>query len=225
VSKKRDKDRQRGYPRAVKLTRIAPVAAAGGLLGAALWWRKHPTACPYSQRFWVQAPHPFITRERLRDALAPSAGERLLEVGPGTGYYTLPVARSLHPDGVLDIFDLQPEMLEYTARAAREQGLGNIVTTQGDARSLPYQDDTFDGAFLVATLGEVPDQDAALRELSRVLKPGGRLVVGEVFGDPHWVRLGVLRQRAQGASFRFEQRVGGALGYFARFRARPLATE
>ena len=35
-------------------------------LGAALWWRKNPSACPYGQRFWVEAPHPIITRERLR---------------------------------------------------------------------------------------------------------------------------------------------------------------
>lgn len=37
--------------------------------GAAAWWRKHPSACPYGQRFWIEAPHPFITRERLHEAL------------------------------------------------------------------------------------------------------------------------------------------------------------
>ena len=41
-------------------------AAALATLGAALWWRKNPSACPYGQRFWVQAPHPIISRERLR---------------------------------------------------------------------------------------------------------------------------------------------------------------
>ncbi|MEA2369594.1 MAG: hypothetical protein QOH38_2312, partial [Thermoleophilaceae bacterium] len=45
--------------------------AAAALLGAALWWRKNPSACPYGQRFWVEAPHPLITRDRLREALAP----------------------------------------------------------------------------------------------------------------------------------------------------------
>src|SRR4030081_2614855 len=89
-----------------QLARRAIPAAAAGLVGAALWWRTHPSACPYNQRFWVQAPHPFITRSRLRVALAPQPGERLLEVGPGTGYYTLPVAEWLEPGGIVEIFDL-----------------------------------------------------------------------------------------------------------------------
>jgi hypothetical protein len=50
-----------------------------------------------------------------------------------------------------------------------------------------------------------------------VLKPSGRLVVGELLGDPHVVFPGRLRQRAQSAGLRFERRVGSVLGYFARF--------
>jgi ubiquinone/menaquinone biosynthesis C-methylase UbiE len=203
----------------MKVAGITTAFSAGALLAAALWWRTHPSACPYSQRFWVEAPHPLITRSRLRDALEPSRGERLLELGPGTGYYTLPVAEWIGPNGTLEILDLQREMLDHTMKAAHERGLENIVGREGDARSLPYNDNTFDGAFLVTMLGEVPDQDAALRELARVIKPGGHLVVGELFGDPHWVRSAVLEQRAARAGLQFERRVGGALGYFARFRS------
>ena len=73
---------------------------------------------------------------------------------------------------------------------------------------------------MTVTLGEVPDQDAALRELRRVLKPSGRLVVGEIFGDPHMVTFGSLRAGAEAAGLQFEQRLGGRLAYFARFHAR-----
>src|SRR5690349_24642439 len=104
------------------------VLLGGALLAvtaAALWWRRNPSACPYNQRFWVQAPHPFITRARLKDALMPQPGETVLEIGPGTGYYSLDVARWIAP-GTLHVFDLQQEMLDHTMRRAAEQGVENI---------------------------------------------------------------------------------------------------
>jgi ubiquinone/menaquinone biosynthesis C-methylase UbiE len=195
--------------------RTAGIAGAG-ILGAALWWRRNPSACPYNQRFWVEAPHPLITRPRLREALAPAPGQRLLEVGPGTGYYALDVAGWIAP-GHLDVFDIQQEMLDHTLLRAEQRGIGNIVALQGDARELPFAADTFDAAYLITVLGEIPDQQAALRELARVVKPGGRVVVGELFGDPHWVSPGKLRAHAERAGLRFEHRIGGPLGYFARF--------
>ena len=196
------------------------LGGAAAVAGAALWWRKNPSACPYSQRFWVEAPHPLITCARLREMLDVEPGERILEVGPGTGYYTLDVAEWVKPDGRVDILDLQPEMLDHTMRRAGERGLANVTPTQSDATSMPYVDGSFDAAYLVTVLGEIPDQDAALRELARVLKPGGRLVVGELIGDPHYVRLGPLRLRASGAGLTYESRAGNALGFFARF-AKP----
>jgi SAM-dependent methyltransferase len=193
------------------------LGAAAVVAGAALWWRKNPSACPYGQRFWVEAPHPLITRQRLREILDPRPGERILEVGPGTGYYTLDVAEWIKPGGQMDILDLQQEMLDHTMRRAEERGLSNVTPTQSDATGMPYQEGTYDAAFLVTVLGEIPDQDAALRELARVLKPGGRLVVGELLGDPHYVRLAPVRLRASGVGLAYERRVGNALGYFARF--------
>ncbi|MFL5906126.1 MAG: class I SAM-dependent methyltransferase, partial [Solirubrobacterales bacterium] len=109
------------------------LGGAAAVAGAALWWRKNPSACPYGQRFWVEAPHPLITRPRLREILDPKPGERVLEVGPGTGYYTLEVADQIKPDGELDILDLQQEMLDHTMRRAGEQGFTNITPTQSDA--------------------------------------------------------------------------------------------
>jgi ubiquinone/menaquinone biosynthesis C-methylase UbiE len=200
---------------------IRRLAAAGAaaVVGAAFWWRKNPSACPYSQRFWVEAPHPFITRERLREILEPRPGERVLEVGPGTGYYALPVAGWLAPDGRLDVVDLQQEMLDHTSGRAREQGLGNLVPTRADATALPYPDDSFDAAYLVAVLGEIPDQGAALRELRRVVKPSGRIVVGELFGDPHMVTHGALRNRAAASGLQVDHKLGGRLWHFTRLRA------
>jgi ubiquinone/menaquinone biosynthesis C-methylase UbiE len=194
------------------------LAAGLGVAGAALWWRKNPSACPYSQRFWVDAPHPFITRARLRSVLDPAAGERILEVGPGTGYYALPVARWLGPSGRLDVLDVQQEMLDHTLRRAAAEEIANIAAERADAQEMPYADDTFDAAYLVTVLGEIPDQDAALRELRRVVKPGGRIVVGELFGDPHMVMHRSLRDRAAAAGLTVDHKLGGPLWHFTRLR-------
>jgi ubiquinone/menaquinone biosynthesis C-methylase UbiE len=197
------------------MTRLALLALAA-LAAAALWWRRNPSACPYNQRFWVEAPHPLITRPRLKEILAPQPGERILEVGPGTGYYALPVAGWLAPGGTLEVLDVQRAMLDHTLGRAAEQGLDGIVATLADATEMPYEDASMDGAYLVTVLGEIPDQEAALRELHRVVRPGGRIVVGELFGDPHWVSPAKLRERAERAGLRFERRSGSPLGYFAR---------
>jgi SAM-dependent methyltransferase len=201
----------------------AGAAAAGavlaGVLGVALWWRRNPSPCPYGQRFWVELPHPSITRARLGEILGPAAGQSVLEVGPGTGYYSLDVANRLGEGGRLATFDIQQEMLDHTHGRAREAGLVNVGATRGDARALPYADDEFDAAFICMTLGEVPDVDAALGELRRVLRSGGRLVVGESYLDPHVVRPSALRERAEAAGLSFERRTGGPAGYFARFSA------
>jgi ubiquinone/menaquinone biosynthesis C-methylase UbiE len=191
-------------------------------LAAALWWRKNPSACPYGQRFWVEAPHPGITRKRLIGTLEPQPGERILEIGPGTGYYTFEIAARVD-GGQLDLFDIQQTMLDHVMREANRRGVTNVQAALGDAQSLPYADDSFDAVVLVTVLGEVPDQDRALREITRVLKPGGRLVVGELFGDPHMVTSGKLRERAERAGLTFARRVGSPLAFFARLEKPAVA--
>jgi ubiquinone/menaquinone biosynthesis C-methylase UbiE len=109
-------------------------------------------------------------------------------------------------------------MLDHTMRRAAEAGLDNVTPARADAREMPYEDDAFDGAFLVTVLGEIPDQDAALSELRRVVKPGGRIVVGELFGDPHMVTHKALRRRAEAAGLQVEGGLGGALWHYTRLQ-------
>jgi len=191
-------------------------AAAAATVGAALWWRKNPSACPYGQRFWVEAPHPIITRERLRSVLRPQPGERLLEIGVGTGYYSLDLAEWVAPEGTLELFDLQQKFLDHVMRAAEERGLSNLVATQGDATALPHEDASIDAVILTAVLGEIPDAAAALREIRRVLKPGGRLVVGELFGDPHFTTRASLERMGTEAGLQPAETSGNWFGFFAR---------
>jgi len=74
---------------------------------------------------------------------------------------------------------------------------------------------------MIGTLGEIPDVAAALRELRRVLRTGGRLVIGEAFIDPDYVSLPALEKKVKAAGFFLEHASGPRLAYFARFR--PVA--
>jgi ubiquinone/menaquinone biosynthesis C-methylase UbiE len=120
------------------------------------------------------------------------------------------------PAGTLELFDLQQEFLDHVMRAAPERGLTNLVPTQGDATQLPYEDASIDAVVLTAVLGEIPDTGGALREIRRVLKPSGRLVVGELFGDPHFTTRASLERMGAAASLGLAERSGNWFGYFAR---------
>ena len=199
------------------LVGVVAVVVLGGL--TRYWSVTEPGPMPYVLRWTLAFPRGNLSPAHLERLLAPRRGERMLEIGPGTGVYSIPIAKALGQDGSLDVLDVQQEMLDEVTAHARAAGVGNVTATRGDARTLPYSDDTFDAAYLVGVLGEIPDEARALRELRRVLKPEGRLVVGEVAIDPDFVRLGPLRERTGAAGFAFDRRQGNALSYLARFRA------
>ena len=154
-----------------------------------------------------------MSREGLREILAPQRGERVLEVGVGGGSYAMAVATDIAP-GRLDVVDVAPEMLEVTMRRARQRGVVNIHPALADVRYLPYGDETFDAAYTVAALG-IAGPDPALGELARVMRPTGRLVVGELFDDPHVLKADELKQRAARAGLRLANQRDFACGYFA----------
>ncbi|MDX1384136.1 MAG: methyltransferase domain-containing protein [Thermoanaerobaculia bacterium] len=180
---------------------------------------RYPSPIPYALRWTLRAPRGKQSAAHVRGLLEPRPGERVLEIGPGPGLHAVPVAASLVPGGRLEVLDVQLAMLRDVLKRAADREVVGIAATQGDACSLPYGDASFDAACLIGVLGEIPDGDAALRELRRVLKPGGRVVVGEVFFDPDFVRLGELERRMGLASFALDRKQGGSLSFLARFVA------
>lgn len=201
------------------------VAAICAGAAARAWSRKYPGPMPYLIRWVLLLPRGLQSAERLKVILQPRRGERVLEIGPGIGIHAVPIASSLRPDGVLEVFDVQQEMLDDLMRRAMRAGVDNIKAKQGDAQKLPYPDRIFDAAYLIGVLGEVPDEAAALRELRRVLKDDGRLVVGEIAADPDFISLRTLREKTADAGFVFEQKHGPGFVYFARFRPVDAPTD
>jgi SAM-dependent methyltransferase len=200
--------------------RIAPISWGTGALAAGAlarrWSRIYPAPMPHRLSWILYLSHPGLSPDALHRVLEPRPGERMLEIGPGIGHHALPTAQALSPGGRLDVLDLQPEMLADLARRAEQRGVANIVAIEGDAQQLPYPDATFDGAYLVTVLGEIPCADVALRELRRVLKPRGRIVLGELFLDPDYVSPGRLRALAGAAGLAFSRQAGSRFSYFAR---------
>jgi ubiquinone/menaquinone biosynthesis C-methylase UbiE len=169
---------------------------------------------PYAQRRLLDVPLPLLTRRRLDVLLQPRAGERVIEIGPGTGLQSLHVAPQLGAGGELTIVDVQQEMLDHVMARAAVRSISNISSHRADACALPFGDGEFDAAYLVTVLGEVPDRLAALTELRRVLRPGGRLVIGE-FADRHQVPIVTLVRLANQAGLHLRRRTGLPLAYYA----------
>jgi ubiquinone/menaquinone biosynthesis C-methylase UbiE len=197
--------------------RALAVVAAAAVATTAAWWYTDSAPYPYAQRRILDLPLPFLTNRRLDALLGIRPGERVLEVGPGTGLQALHVAGLLGDEGRLDIIDVQEEMLDHVMSRAQASGITSIAAAKADARQLPFPDATFDAAYLVTALGEIPDPAAAVRELRRVLKPTGRLVVGE-FLDRHYVPVVDLLRYGNTAGLELSGRLGPPLAYFARLR-------
>jgi ubiquinone/menaquinone biosynthesis C-methylase UbiE len=120
-----------------------------------------------------------VRRRRLvRAALAAEAGERVLDVGCGPGFYCAELLAEVGPDGAVVGVDSSAPMLALAGR--RCEGRGNVEFHEADATSLPVADASFDAALCVQVLEYVPDVAAGLGELYRVLRPGGRVVVWDV---------------------------------------------
>jgi arsenite methyltransferase len=107
-------------------------------------------------------------------------GERVVDVGCGAGIDSLIAARMVAPGGRAIGVDMTPAMLEKARRSAFEGGCTNVEFRQGLAESLPVLDGWADVVISNGVLNLVPDKDAALREMARVLKPGGRLHIGDI---------------------------------------------
>jgi SAM-dependent methyltransferase len=183
------------------------------------WSRNSRGPFPYSLRWILAMPHP-ISPGLLRRGVEPEAGNHILEIGPGTGRHAVQVAQWIAPTGTLDVFDIQQDMLDAVMHRGFDQGLSNIIPSRGQAGDqLPYPDGRFDAAYLVTVFGEIPDPDVALRELRRVLRPGGRLAVAEVLLDPDYTSLRELRSLVEARGFRFVRRHGSPFAYVAQFDA------
>ncbi len=111
--------------------------------------------------------------------LSPRQDAAIIEAGSGAGGFTCLLAQAA-PKGKVTALDESEEMLTATRGAVDAAGLGDrVIYQQGDITHIPLPDEAFDLAWSSRTIHHLPDQLAGVRELARVLKPGGRLALRE----------------------------------------------
>jgi ubiquinone/menaquinone biosynthesis C-methylase UbiE len=135
----------------------------------------------------------------IRRAMQPQAalirrsgiqpGMRVLEIGCGSGAYTLEMARAVGATGKVVALDIQPGMLEQLKNKltrSENTDIRNVEPLLASACQLPFQNGSFDAAFMITVLQEIPDKWRALAEVRRTLRPGGIVAVTEWLFDPDY---------------------------------------
>ncbi len=142
--------------------------------------------------------------ERMLEAAGLKLGDHVLDIAAGTGDQSLLAARLVGPGGSILATDISADMLTIAARVAQQEGLTNITTRVMDAEQLDLEDDTFDAVICRLGLMLLPHPERALREIRRVLKPGGKLaalVWSVPEHNPLWsLPLAILSKYARGTS-------------------------
>jgi demethylmenaquinone methyltransferase/2-methoxy-6-polyprenyl-1,4-benzoquinol methylase len=146
-------------------------------------------------------------RRKTVAALALPEGARVLDLATGTADLAMMIAR-LHPSAQVIGSDPSARMLEVGTDKVERDGLAERVALEiGDAQALPYEDDSFDGCCIAFGIRNVPDRNAALAEMARVTRPGGRVAVLEL-GEPS---VGWLSPVARFHVRKVIPRIGGML--------------
>jgi ubiquinone/menaquinone biosynthesis C-methylase UbiE len=199
------------------------LALVAALAAVSLIWRwasrKRSLPCPALLAWSLESPffQRFNGTQVTLDRLGLRPGQRIVEIGPGPGRLLIPAAQRVMPGGEAVGIDIQPKMIERLRARAAAAGVSNLTAIVGDATHAHVPEKTFDLAFLCEALGEIPDRAAALAQCHRAVKPGGRLAITELAGDPHYQRQSTVRRLAEAAGFRFKSARGRWWLYTAEF--------
>ena len=107
-------------------------------------------------------------------------GETVVDVGSGAGFDSLVAGRTEGPAGSVTGVDMTPDMLRKARRNARRMGASNVTFRKAFVEKLPVPDGSADVVISNGVINLVPDKEAALREIFRVLKPGGPLYLADI---------------------------------------------
>lgn len=163
----------------------------------------------------IQPPTQIIERSGIKK------GDRVLEIGCGSGAYTTFVAREVGKEGIVEALDIQPAMLaQLKKKLAKPENsdIQNIRLHESSAYQLPFEEGSIDLVYMITVLPEIPDQAKVLAEVWRVLKVNGILAVTEFFPDPDYPLSSTTSKKGEKAGFDVEGLFGNLWTYTVRFR-------
>lgn len=120
-------------------------------------------------------------RRSLKEIVREDAVQEILDIACGTGDFSIAIARRMSPGSRVTGVDLSEGMLAVMKEKLKEEGLEDcVVCGQGDSEAMDFEDGRFDCATIAFGIRNFEHREKALREILRVLKPGGRLVILEL---------------------------------------------
>jgi ubiquinone/menaquinone biosynthesis C-methylase UbiE len=178
--------------------------------------RRHSLPCPVWLRWLVELDNPFTKTNRaavIIEHLGIQPGMAVIDVGCGPGRLTIPLAKQVGEQGEVVAMDMQAGMIDRAKQKADESNLTNIRFLHAGVGEGKLETNQFDRALLVTVLGEIPDREAALKEIFDSLKAGGILSVTEIMFDPHFQRRRTVTRLAEQVGFRATAFFGNRIAY------------
>lgn len=178
--------------------------------------RRRSLPCPVWLRWFVELDNPFTRTNRAEEIISHLGlrpGMTVVDVGCGPGRLAIPLARHVGSQGHVVAMDLQAGMLNRTREKAGAANLENICFLHAGVGEGKLERCRFDRALMVTVLGEIPDRQAALKEIFDALKPGGILSVTEIIFDPHFQPRPTVTHLARTAGFQETAFWGNRIAY------------
>ena len=162
-----------------RLIAVTALVAAGMAVVHAQAGQRHRSLFPPENLGMLEAPDRATWQkpEQIMDALNIADGSRVADIGAGSGWFTIHLARQVGPRGIVYAQDVQPQMMEAIRRRVQREGLSNVEVRLGTGASPNLPQAALDAVLVVDTYPEVDVDDRVtfLRNLAAALKPAGRL--------------------------------------------------
>lgn len=137
-------------------------------------------AAEYYEKSWKAQLKP--AQDKLMEMADLQQGEKVLETACGTGLVTFRAAKAVEPDGEVMATDISEGMIDLAKSEAKKRNIRNVIFRRMDAEQLETEDNHFDAALNGLGLMYVPNPVLSLKEMNRVLKPGGRSLIA-IWGE------------------------------------------